>query len=136
MIADLLPEYYERYESNVRYEMLRSIVINGHEVAWVSYVGTLRLDLSGKGREGTTVTGRTMVCDCDFTEGIGWNIGEGGEHYTVSGQDAEATCLIRRAALHLRHLELRREYQEKLVTPQAKARAVAWSEGLHSRDHA
>jgi hypothetical protein len=115
MIADLLSEYYERYEHNLRYDVLRSIVIDGHEVAWMSYIGTVRFDITGGGREGEPFTGRTMMCECDFTEGIGWNIDEDGRHYTVNGQGAETTCLIRQAALHLRHLELRREYEGRFV---------------------
>lgn len=115
MIADLLPEYYERYESNLQYDVLRSVVIDGHEVAWMSYVGTVQYDITGRGREGEPFSGRTMMCECDFTEGIGWNIGEDGSRYTVHGKDARATCLVRRAAMHLRHLELRREYEERFV---------------------
>lgn len=115
MITDLLPEYYKRYENNLRYDVLRSIVIDGHEVAWMSYVGTVQIDLTEKGGEGTPFSGRTMMCECDFTEGIGWNIREDGQRYTVHGQDAAATCLIRQAAMHLRHLELRQEYRERFV---------------------
>lgn len=107
MIADLLPEYYSRCEPDVRYEVLRSIVIDGHEVAWMSYAGEFR--------EGKPFYGRTMMCECDFTEGIGWNIGEDGQRYTVHGKDARATCLIRGAAMHLRHLELRQEYHKRFV---------------------
>lgn len=117
MIADLLPEYYARNGSNLRYDILRSIVINGHEVAWMSYVGTVQFDITGAGREGQPFTGRIMKCECDFTEGIGWNIDEDGNRYTVSGQDAKATCLIRQAAMHLRHLELRQEYHDRFVKP-------------------
>jgi hypothetical protein len=118
MIEDLLPEYYDRFEQNLRYDVLRSIIIDGHEVAWMSYVGTVLVDITGEGKEGELFTGRVMSCECDFTEGIGWNIGEDGQRYTVHGKDAEATCLIRRAALHLRHLELRREYEERFVKGQ------------------
>lgn len=122
MITDLLEEYYDRYEPNLRYEVLRSVVIDGHEVAWMSYTGTVIHDITGQGRDGERFDGRTMRCECDFTEGIGWNLREDGQRYTVHGQDARAICLIRRVALHLRHLELRREYDERFV----KANPNSW----------
>ena len=112
MIADLLPGYYERYEPNVRYSVLRSIVIDGHEVAWMSYIGTVQYDITGNGHEGEPFSGRTMMCECDFTKDVGWSVGDNGLRYTLDGPRA---CLIRRAALYLRHLELRAEYTERFV---------------------
>lgn len=110
MIADLLPRYYEKFERNLRYEVLRSTVINGHEVAWMSFVGTIEFDIMGMGREGEPFSGRSMHCECDFTEGVGWKIGENGSRYNL-----HPTCLASQAALHLRHLELRQEYQDRFI---------------------
>lgn len=115
MIADLLPTYYEQYETNLRFETLRSVVVDGHEVAWMQYTGTYVYDLLGNDREGKQFSGHILMCECNFTEGIGWNIGENGTRYTV-GPSPQTLCLPRKAAMYLRHLELRREYTEKFAT--------------------
>lgn len=115
MIAHLLPRYYEHYSNSLRYDVLRSVVIDGHEVAWMSYVGTVQVDLMDEGREGNPFIGRTMKCECDFTEGIGWSVDTDGHPLPRSGPDTHETCLIRHAALHLRHLELRQEYKRRFV---------------------
>lgn len=113
MIADLLPEFYKRYKNDIRYDVLRSVVIDGHEVAWMEYTDTVQVVPTGEGREGKPFSGRIMKCECDFTEGVGWSIDEKGQRRRNT-VNVEA-CLIRRAALHLRHLELRQEYMERFV---------------------
>ncbi|MDB5185233.1 MAG: hypothetical protein JWN38_1041 [Candidatus Saccharibacteria bacterium] len=109
MIADLLPHYYEHYRSDVQYDVLRSIVIDGHETAWMSFVGS--------GREGEPFTGRELKCECDFTEGVGWQIHD---KFGAVGLDGGRKCLKRQAALRLRHLELREEYAERFLNQPEK----------------
>lgn len=109
MIADLLPRYYEFYENNLRYDVIRSVMIEGHEVAWMSYVGTIQYDISGRGLEGTPFIGRVLMCECDFTEIVGWYIKDDRRFTT----DAARKCLKRTVALEQRHLELREEYEAR-----------------------
>lgn len=107
MIQDLLPRYYEARGENPRYEVLRSIVINGHEVAWMKYEGTVDYDLMKQGREGKPYSGYELQCECDFKEGVGWETRGDGTKYNLDGPQK---CLYRELATHLRHLELRQEY--------------------------
>lgn len=89
MIATMLPAYYERHGTGITYKTLESIVIDGHEVAWAEYTWPVR-------DEGvlSTLVHRDTICDCNFAEG-----------------GKPDRCLFRAAALHLRHLQLRREYE-------------------------
>ena len=98
MIKDFLPEYYEAHGKNPYYNSLRSIVIDGHEIAWMEFKGT-RNDKSN-------YTGRLLYCECDFTKGVGWNI-EKGKVFSIHRGEK---CLKRKTAIHLRHLELQKEY--------------------------
>lgn len=109
MIADLLPRYYEANGDNTTYETVRSIVVDGHEAAWMAYQGKVVADATGRGREGEQFTGRGFYCECDFAEGVGWELKDG-RRYSLDG---ERRCIPRKAALHLRHLELRAEYTER-----------------------
>lgn len=102
MITDLLPEYYRLHENNPVYNILRSIIIDGHEVAWMEFTG-----VTGEGDKRGTYTGRALYCECNFTKGVGWDVGKGGKPHNLSGPDK---CIKREAALRLRHLELRQEY--------------------------
>ncbi len=109
LIADALPRYYEVHGENPRYETVRSMMMDGHEVAWMEYRGEVAYDITGRGREGQAYVGRTLRCTCDFTEHCGWE--EKGEHlYSLDGGEK---CLPKKAALHLRRLELRTEYMER-----------------------
>ena len=112
MITDLLPRYYEANGDNPTYVILRSIMIDGHEMAWMEYSGTVQYDLLEQGRAGETYDGRGVYCECDFTENVGWKV-KGGQRFSLDGKKK---CLARKAGLHLRHLELRREYYELLKT--------------------
>lgn len=107
MIADLLPKYYRRYPVGLRYKVLQSFVIDGHEVAWMEYTGPIIIN-----DKHHSYTGRTMKCECDFAEGIGWRLDEKLQFRNLSGPNG---CLKRQAALYLRHLELRQEYHQRFV---------------------
>lgn len=111
MIADLLPRYYEARGEDPTYKVIRSIIVDDHEVAWVEYNGTVQYDVTRQGREGESYSGRQVMCECDFAENVGWEIAEDGN--SVGLLDAHRHCLPRQAALHLRHLELQHEYIEK-----------------------
>lgn len=110
IIEDLLPRYYEVYGNNPSYEIERSIMLDGHEVAWLKYQGEVTYDITGGGKEGQTYTGHELECACKFTEGIGWQMEADGRPVgLMSGDD----CIKKEAALHLRHLELRQEYKAR-----------------------
>ncbi len=95
MIADLLPRYYEAFGNDVTYNTIHSFIIQGHEVAW--------MEMSGY-----NYTFRSLHCECYFTEEVGWRIDNG--RINLEG---EKICLYRQAIIHLRHLELRQEYQKR-----------------------
>jgi hypothetical protein len=109
-IGNLLPRYYEAYGENPRYEVERSIMIDGHEVGWVKYEGEVSYDITGEGKEGQPYTGHELYCACKFTEGVGWRQEEDGRPVGLMGGDS---CMKKEAALHLRHLELREEYKAR-----------------------
>lgn len=110
MIQDLLARYYEACGENPRHKVLRSIMIDGHEVAWMQCDGWfINLDV-----EGETYSENKLFCECDFTENIGWKTREDGKgHPIVRGS---AKCRYREAAKHLRHLELHDEYVKRFET--------------------
>ena len=105
----LLPRYYEANGDNPRYESVRSMPIDGHDVEWMEYRGEVAYDITGQGREGRPYSGHCLKCACDFTEGVGWKV-EDGQRYNLDG---EKKCLPRQAATFLRQLELRREYLDR-----------------------
>lgn len=109
MIADLLPRYYQVFDTGTRYEVIRSIMIDDHEVAWMSYTGTIQHDITGQGREGNSFTGRAVYCECDFTEGVGWQM-NGDQPSRISTAEQ---CPARTIALEQRHSELRKEYEKE-----------------------
>lgn len=109
MIKDLLPRFYEAQGTDPSYTVLRSIVIEDHEVAWMQVDGTIQEDFSNQGREGQPYTTRELYCECDFKEKVGWMI-KGGNVFRLLGPDK---CIRRGAVAHLRHLELRREYLKR-----------------------
>lgn len=110
-IAELLPRYYEAYGQNPTYDVERSIMIDGHEVAWLHYQGEVTFDITGKGQEGKAYEGHELHCACRFTEGVGWQIDV--ERGTPVGFIGRDECDKKRVAMHMRHLELRQEYQER-----------------------
>lgn len=57
-IAELLPRYYETHGDGLRYEVVRSIPIDGHEVAWVKQVSD-------------NYEVYELECVCKFAEGQG-----------------------------------------------------------------
>ncbi len=109
MIKDLLPRFYEAHGMDPTYTTLRSIFIDGHEVAWMRVGGTIQNDYTGRGREGKPYTGHELCCECDFTENVGWKT----EGDTVFGLLGPNKCIYRDAAEYLRHLEIRQEYLKK-----------------------
>lgn len=110
LIGDLLPRYYEAYGESPRYEVERSIMVDGHEVAWLKYEGEVAYDITGEGKEVQTYSGHELHCACKFTEGTGWRMEEGGRPVGLIGGDG---CIKKEAAIHLRHLELREEYKAR-----------------------
>lgn len=109
-IAELLPRYHETHEG-IRYETIRSIPVDGHEVAWMEYTVDVLTQISEDETVMREVSGRELKCACDFTEGIGWKVGEDGRVYGL--YQSKNSCLPKEAAMQLRRLELRREYLEK-----------------------
>lgn len=100
MIKDHLERYYEASNRHDEHVILRSVMIDGHEVAWVELRDPEPLP------EGHRPF-RQQRCECDYIEGVGWCILEGGQFATIGGQEP---CIHTETALHLRHLELRQEY--------------------------
>lgn len=101
-IEELLPRYYEAHGEGMTYETLRSMSIDGHEVAWMHF--------SGVRRDGREFGGQTFKCACDFEEGVGWRTDE---KYGVMGISSGEKCLPKKVALYMRQQELRAEYIER-----------------------
>lgn len=97
MIADLLPHYYAINGRKTVFTPIRSILIDGHEVAWLERIEC--------GSEGQVYTDRRLFCECRFIEGIGW---ERTGHF--SELESASKCIRRKAAIFLRQRELREEY--------------------------
>lgn len=110
MIVDYLPTYYDTFGDDAKYEIIRSMLIDGHEVAWMSYSGTVQYDLLQQGNEGKPFVDYRLYCECDFIKGVGWSVTDTGAHRALGG---ERKCLPRKAAQYLRQLELRREYEQR-----------------------
>lgn len=106
MIADKLPRYYEQ-RPNPLYTSLRSVVIDGHEVAWMQCDGKVSFDITNSGREGEPYSARGLFCECAFTEDVGWRFDK--EHPRQQ-TNLMYKCLYKEVAMYLRQLELRREY--------------------------
>lgn len=103
-IDELLPRYYEAHGDHLRYETVRSMPIDGHEVAWMKYTGETTDD--------RTYEGHSLCCACEFAEGVGW---ETDEKFGVVGLSGEDKCLPRQVALYMRQQELQREYLERFA---------------------
>src|SRR3989344_2249225 len=105
MISDLLPEYYKAHgNDHPVYTILKSMVIDGHEVAWMEFKGE-----SGERK----YSGRSLYCECDFTKGVGWDAKDskiGELLYSLSGKEK---CFKRKKVIRLRHIELQKEYLER-----------------------
>lgn len=110
MIADVLPRYYEAHGDDLTYEVVRSIVIEGHEVAWMEYKGEVVHDITGQGNEGREFRGRELKCVCEFTEGVGWRQEEDGK--TLNLYDAK-DCQQKEEAGQMRIHELQSEYEKR-----------------------
>lgn len=110
LITDLLPRYYEAYGEDTRYEIVRSFMVNGHEVAWMQFTGTVQYDITGQGREGEPYTGHDLHCACYFTENVGWFIDDEGRPSGLIGKDR---CGAMEEVIKLRHLELQEEYKQR-----------------------
>jgi hypothetical protein len=65
MIKDLLPQFYADHgPDSITYDPVRSFVVNGHEIWWAEYCG----------RGDRSFTGRSVVCECDFTPSLGYGL--------------------------------------------------------------
>jgi hypothetical protein len=98
-IDELLPRYYEAHGDRLIYETVRSMPMDGHDVAWMKYTGQ-------------HTSGHVLHCACEFTEGVSWSVEEG---EIVNFGQAEDDCLPRKAALYLRQQELKEEYIERFT---------------------
>lgn len=113
MIADHMARYCEaRGIPHWGFRIVRSVVVDGHESAWVEALRILYRD----GGEITYIEplgSYEFLCECKLTEGVGWRIdAERKEGYINIALDVgDDRCIYKEAAMHLRHLELRREYQ-------------------------
>jgi hypothetical protein len=117
-IDELLPRYYETHGEGIRYEIERSIPIEGHEVAWMRFDGTRH--------DGSEFNGHAFKCACDFEEGTGWRVDE---KYGVVGISGGEKCLPKKAALYLRQEELKAEYMEQFPED------ARWGDNLALLDH-
>ena len=99
MIKDLLPRYYEAHKNSVVYGvgLIQSSIINGHEVAWMEYRG---ITINGQ-----PFVGRAIHCECDFTEGVGWEVNP---KYGVVSIHRSKGCRPRRKFIYRRRAELHR----------------------------
>lgn len=113
MIIQLIPKYVEATRSNHTYRIIRSFIIDGHEVAWVEMTYYLHDDTDRL----LPQKEYRVMCDCDFTEGIGWNLTETGQIFTVHGKDASA-CTIRPLVMAKRHEELRTHLEKVIGKPE------------------
>lgn len=103
MIKDLLPRYYEAFGTNPNYTVIRSIMIDGHETAWMKYEG---INVNGR-----PYNGYQFYCECDFIEGKAWQIDTDGQAVGILvGGNNPDDCVYRLTACRLRQLELQREY--------------------------
>lgn len=103
MIVDLLSEFYGHAIPSVRYELLRSFMVEGHEVAWMKYIYT------GGENPARNHWAYALKCECDFTEGVGWMIDDKDQRVTIG----KPLCPMIRRVRSMRADELRVEYQIK-----------------------
>lgn len=108
LISDGIERYYEAYGTNPIYETVSSSVIEGHEVAWMKYTGTIVQDIMELGREGQSYEGYCFKCACNFNEGVGWFFDE--EYGAPVSTDADRDCEARAIASKSRQEELKNEY--------------------------
>jgi hypothetical protein len=127
-IEELLPRYYEGYgEMEIgRYETLRSMPVDGHDIAWMAYT----YDVVGQGGEIEHFCTNTFTCACKFTEGVGWAIGEDGRPHGFYRPDDD--CLPKQAAIYLRQQELRREYVDRFKDEDP---FISQSSGIRQKEH-
>ncbi len=100
MIKDLLPEYRKAKNDGEKYSIVRSFIINGHEVAWMEVRGSVK---------GISYKARQLYCECDFTKDKNWYIKDG-KFFTISGSEK---CRARTKVLNQRHAELQKEYLDR-----------------------
>ena len=118
-IAALLPRYYETHGSDTIYSIERIMNIDGHEVAWLYYESEIDYH---DGTEPEKATGHCVECACHFTENVGWRTDA---KHGVVGLQAGTECDKKRAAIGIRHQELRHEYTAKGVMDALQADAPA-----------
>lgn len=97
MILDHVPQYNKVSGSEKNYELLRLFVYDEHDVAWTkcTWVTT----------SNDVLTTHLLICECDFTEGIGWHIGTDDCFYETPNR--ARICSYRQAAIQQRYQELR-----------------------------
>lgn len=100
MIKDLLPEYLKAKNSDEEYSIIRSFIINRHEVAWVEVRGSIR---------GRSYKGRGLFCECNFTKDKGWEVKDG----QFFDNSYYGKCQVRKQVVTQRHAELQKEYLDR-----------------------
>jgi hypothetical protein len=108
----LVPNYVAKTNSTHRYQIIRSFNMGGHEVAWVEITYFLNSDREQQ----TPLKMYRVMCDCDFIEGIGWNLDDKGHLYTVHGRSAE-DCTARPLVMAIRQQELRDHLEKAAGKP-------------------
>ncbi|MBI3632383.1 MAG: hypothetical protein HY225_02955 [Candidatus Vogelbacteria bacterium] len=114
MINDCLPRYYETHGDDPKFSILQTFVVLSHEVAWMEYIGSVLCDITDRSREGEKYVGRELYCECDFKEGVGWQIDP--EHGVVSIGEPQK-CRHRKSVVRRRHKELRKEFLRQFKRP-------------------
>lgn len=93
MIQDaIIEECYRRYGNTHTYTILRSIVIDGHQTAWMEEI----FHVNEK-----EIKRQIFACECSLSSGY--------------------NCLARETALYLRQLELRKECRERFLSDKVSA---------------
>lgn len=100
MIKDLLPEYCKAKNDGEEYSIVRSFIVNEHEVAWMEVRGSVN---------GKSYKARLLHCECNFIKGKGWDTKDG----KFSDLFGPERCPARTQVLNQRHAELQKEYLDR-----------------------
>jgi hypothetical protein len=113
MLGERLSKYRELTGTDDEYTVIRSFVIDGHEVAWMEVNGTFEDERVDPGRGGSCYSWRSLYCECNFTEGVDFKLEEGRRIGLLGAEK----CPYRKRVVALRHQELKEEYQRRFAVP-------------------
>lgn len=111
LIAESIDRYYEAHNTNLRYEIVRSELVEGHEVAWMKYTDHIKRDMVSAESEEEHFEGYCLQCACHFTEGVGWFYDS--KYGGPVGTDADRNCEAKKEVQNMRNEELKEEYTER-----------------------